>query len=67
MESCTGYHVSRTARIEPITAEGQIYVSEIFAALASTKDCIGFACDYVGEVQLAKKYGAYRVYLLNNH
>lgn len=64
MPSCTGYHVSRTARIEPITAEGQIYVSEIFAALSSTSKNLNFECDYVGEVQLAKKYGAYRVYLL---
>ena len=65
MPSCTGYHVSQAARIEPITAEGQIYVSEIFAALSSNCRNANFGCDYVGEIQLAKKYGAYRVYLLH--
>ncbi len=64
MPSCTGYHVSRGARIEPITQEGQIYVSETFAALATMDEKCLFNCDYVGEMQLAKKYGIYRVYIL---
>jgi class 3 adenylate cyclase/tetratricopeptide (TPR) repeat protein len=60
----TGSHVSWTARIEPIAEEGQIYASEPFAALAAATGVKEFACDYVGEKRLAKKYGAARVYLI---
>ncbi|MBI4662954.1 MAG: DUF4071 domain-containing protein [Verrucomicrobia bacterium] len=60
----TGSHVSRTARIEPIAEEGQIYASEPFAALSAAARVAEFACDYVGERSLAKKYGAARIYLV---
>jgi class 3 adenylate cyclase len=53
----TGSHVSRTARIEPITPPGQVYASQAFAALASAKAVKGFACQYVGVIPQAKKYG----------
>ncbi len=62
--SCTGTHVSRGARIEPITEQGQIYVSESFAAISMLEKQPTFSCDYVGEIQLAKNYGTYRIYLL---
>jgi class 3 adenylate cyclase len=60
----TGSHVSRTARIEPVTPAGSIYVSERFAAalLLATKDA--FACDYVGHMPAAKDYGSLRMYRL---
>jgi class 3 adenylate cyclase len=60
----TGSHVSRTARIEPITPEGEVYVSEPFAAalvLANRRD---LACDYVGHMPMAKGYGRFRMYRL---
>ena len=62
--SFTGSHVSRTARIEPVTPEGSIYVTERFAAalLLTTKDA--FACDYVGHMPAAKDYGNLRMYRL---
>lgn len=59
-----GSHVNRTARIEPIAAEGQIYASQAFAALATADGVKEFTCDYVGTKQLAKKYGAIPVFLL---
>jgi class 3 adenylate cyclase len=58
----TGSHVSRTARIEPITPPGQVYASQAFAALASAKAVKGFACNYVGVIPQAKKYGSLPTY-----
>ncbi len=58
-----GTHVTRTARIEPITPVGEVYVTEQFAAaLALESDA--FRCDYVGRMASAKGYGAMRMYLL---
>ena len=62
--SFTGAHVSRAARIEPITHEGEVFVSEEFAALALADQAKGFTCDLVGTTALAKSYGLFRVYSL---
>jgi class 3 adenylate cyclase len=59
-----GSHVNRTARIEPVAEEGQIYASQAFAALATAEDVAEFVCDYVGTKQLAKKFGAIPVFLV---
>jgi len=59
-----GSHVNRTARIEPIAEEGQIYASQAFAALAAAQGVKDFVCDYVGQKQLAKSYGAFPVFLV---
>ena len=53
--SYSGTHVSRAARIEPITPPGQVYASEAFAALAAARKADGFTCDYVGQTPLAKR------------
>src|SRR5215212_1883263 len=55
--SYSGTHVSRAARIEPITPPGQVYASESFAALAAAQRAKRFTCDYVGQTALAKDYG----------
>ena len=60
----TGAHVSRAARIEPITHEGEVFASEEFAALAAADQSKGFSCDLVGTTALAKSYGLFRVYSL---
>ncbi len=57
-----GTHVSRAARIEPVTPPGQVYASQGFAALAAAQNARGFVCEYVGQVPLAKKYGAFPLY-----
>ena len=62
--SFTGAHVSRAARIEPITHEGEVFASEEFAALAAADESKGFSCDLVGTTALAKSYGLFRVYSL---
>jgi len=60
----TGAHVSRAARIEPITHVGEVFASEEFAALAAASQSKGFACDLVGTTALAKSYGLFRIYSL---
>ena len=62
--SFTGAHVSRAARIEPITHEGEVFTSEEFAALSAADQSKGFSCDLVGTTALAKSYGLFRVYSL---
>jgi len=59
-----GAHVSRTARIEPVTPPGEVYVTEQFAARLALEPG-GFACDYVGQVPAAKDYGTMRMYHLH--
>ena len=59
-----GAHVSRAARIEPVTPEGCVYVTETFAALLALKCPAEFACDYVGYTEMAKHYGRFRMFLL---
>ncbi len=60
--SYTGTHVSRAARIEPVTPPGQVYASEAFAALAAAHRASGFVCDYVGQTPMAKGYGTLPTY-----
>ncbi|MEM9060208.1 MAG: adenylate/guanylate cyclase domain-containing protein [Pseudomonadota bacterium] len=59
-----GFHVSRAARIEPITPEGEIYVTDAAAAALAVEASDRFRCDYVGQVPLAKGYGAFPMYAL---
>lgn len=57
-----GRALSRAARIEPITPPGAVYVTEAFAAILLLESRGDFTCTYVGEVMLAKGYGAFRMY-----
>ena len=61
-----GSHVSRTARIEPVTPPGAVYVTEPFAAALVLAGCDRFTCDYVGHMPLAKHYGRLRMYRLRH-
>lgn len=58
-----GTHVTRTARIEPVTPPGGVYVTEEFAAALALDDP-GLECEYVGRVPAAKGYGTMRMYHL---
>jgi class 3 adenylate cyclase len=62
-----GGHVSRTARIEPITPPGQVYASGAFAALARADHLRDFRCEYVGRTPLAKAYGTIPLYVVRRH
>jgi hypothetical protein len=63
VESFMGSQVSRTARIEPVTPSGAVYVTESFAANLELNDA-PFACDYVGHMPAAKDFGRLRMYRL---
>ena len=60
----TGTHVSRAARIEPITPAGHVYASQAFAALASVERISEFTCEYVKLTPFAKGYGTFPTYLV---
>jgi class 3 adenylate cyclase len=64
--SFTGSHISRTARLEPSTPPGEVYVTEPFAALFTLLQDRDLVCDYVGYMQAAKNYGRLRTYLLRH-
>jgi hypothetical protein len=59
-----GSHVSRTARIEPVTPPATVYVTEPFAAALVLSGADDLACDYVGHMPAAKDYGRLRMYRL---
>jgi class 3 adenylate cyclase len=59
-----GNEVARAARIEPVTPPGDVYVTEPFAAMIALHAPDRFNCRYVGQVALAKKYGAFPMYRL---
>ncbi len=59
-----GTEVSKTARIEPVTPPGAVFVTEPFAAILALEAAGLFACRYVGRIALAKNYGDYPMYRL---
>jgi class 3 adenylate cyclase len=60
-----GSHVSRTARIEPVTPPGAVYVTDAFAAALALVQS-EYRCDYVGHMPAAKGYGHLRMYRLRD-
>ena len=62
-----GSHVTRTARIEPITPPGEVYVTEAMAAALAVSGDASLECNYVGVVPSAKDYGAMRMYVLKEN
>ena len=52
-----GKHVTRAARVEPVTPPGMVYATQEFAALAAAYGVSEFVCEPVGRVSLAKKAG----------
>ncbi len=60
--SFIGAHVSRTARIEPVTPTGAVYVTEAFAVALELAGASDVRCDYVGHLPTAKNYGKLRMY-----
>lgn len=64
LPKCCGTHVSRAARLEPKTPPGQVYASEAFAALAAMESVTSFRCDYVKQLDWAKRYGTFPAYVV---
>ena len=61
-----GEHVSRAARVEPITPEGAVYATDATAAALAVDARSRFRCEYVGRLPLAKGYGEFRMYAVSN-
>jgi class 3 adenylate cyclase len=59
-----GVEVTKTARIEPRTPEGEVYVTDPFAALAALDPGYDLSCEYVGHIPTAKDYGTFPMYVL---
>ena len=59
-----GIHVSRAARIEPVTPPGNVYCSESHAALVALEDNASYHCEFVGNMPYAKNYGVFPTYSL---
>ena len=59
-----GAQVSRTARVEPVTPEGCVYLTETMAAVLALHNADRFSCEYVGMTEAAKQYGPMRMFLL---
>ena len=59
-----GSHVTRAARIEPVTLPGCAFVSEQFAALLTVAPDHEFVCEYIGIEYLFKKYDRCPLYRL---
>ncbi len=58
-----GMEVIRTARIEPVTPPGEIFVTEQFAATLASQS-VAFVCEYAGVQPMAKGFGECRMYSL---
>lgn len=63
-QNCFGFHVSRAARVEPITPEGSVYVTEHTAAAIAVACPERYRTDYVGRMPLAKGYGSFPMHHL---
>jgi class 3 adenylate cyclase len=59
-----GMEVIRTARIEPVTPVGEIYVTEQFAATLACAAGDRYLCEYAGVQPMAKNFGECRMYSL---
>jgi hypothetical protein len=59
-----GTQLSFTARIEPVTPPGMIFVTEAFAAQLALEAPDRFVLEYAGEIRLAKGYAQSRLFSL---
>jgi hypothetical protein len=59
-----GRELTRAARIEPRTPEGEVYVTDSVAALLALEPDVRFATEYVGRVTTAKDFETIPMYRL---
>ncbi|NNF08757.1 MAG: adenylate/guanylate cyclase domain-containing protein [Acidimicrobiia bacterium] len=59
-----GTHVTRTARIEPRTPPGEVYMTASSAALLALDPVPGMTPEYVGHFATAKEFGVFPMYVL---
>jgi adenylate cyclase len=58
-----GLHVTRAARLEPVTPPGALYVTQSFAMAAASEDP-ALVCEYVGDLVTPKNFGVLSAYRL---
>jgi len=63
-EKFCGMEVIRTARIEPVTPVGEIFVTKQFAATLAAVAADDYMCEYVGVQKMAKGFGECPMYSL---
>jgi class 3 adenylate cyclase len=61
-----GTHVTRTARVEPRTPPGEVYMTGSAAALLALEPIPDITPEYVGRLQLAKDYDVRPMYVLRH-
>ncbi len=61
-----GTHVTRTARVEPQTPPGEVYMTGSAAALLALEPLPAVTPEYVGQLQLAKDYDVRPMYVLRH-
>jgi len=61
-----GTHVTRTARVEPQTPPGEVYMTGSAAALLALEPLAAVTPEYVGQLQLAKDYDVRPMYVLRH-
>jgi hypothetical protein len=61
-----GTHVTRTARVEPRTPPGEVYMTASAAALLALEPLADVTPEYVGQLQLAKDYDIRPMYVLRH-
>lgn len=59
-----GTEVTRTARMEPVTPIGEIYMTQSYAAFLALTGDERFTASYVGTIALAKEFGSTRMHKL---
>lgn len=60
-----GAHTTIAARMEPVTAPGQVYLTEAMAAAIATANPPHLRAEYIGNTAMAKGFGSTRMYSLN--
>jgi class 3 adenylate cyclase len=60
----SGKHVTRAARMEPVTPPGLVYASREFAAVAAAHGVSDFRCEPVGRVRLDKSAGVASLFVV---
>lgn len=63
--TCIGAHVARAARINPITPQGQVYVSQEFAALCGAEGVADVSFEFLGRLPTAKLFEDAPLYRLD--
>jgi hypothetical protein len=64
VDSFYGSEVTLAARIEPTAIPGEVYTTRAFAAILAATEPRRFASRYIGQIELAKGYGALPIYRL---